>query len=1142
MPVHMGDPAASFQAATCGTHDGAEPGPAQSAHFGGVGALPAPAHHVEFKKVPSFRSAAVRLSRVDSARSQRSNRSGTGSFDGQASSITSARSSSRPPLSKCRDLCRNMVNNKTCSAFIYACIAFNTITIGMNDLYVERNNAHTLRAVIDVSDWAVLCVFTVEMALKMYAWGLGWSRKKTEEASKHEEFDSMIDNDDDDVGGYFSSNWNTFDCVIVVVSWSTAPLVYVAGTDGSIGRLVRAVRTARPLRALRSFDGTQDVLKTFPHAIPGMRDGITLLVFVFVVYAILGVNLFGVDGNFHGRCVVDDQNSTHGTKGLLQKDRGLEVLCGSAWRCGEGFRCSCRPEVLNDGTVQKKPWPFLDPETGDPGCLELGARRPWVDSAAPVPSCPDYGMTCFNNFAVAFLTCFKTITMDNWTVTMWWAQDAVHPIVGWLYFVSLVVLVSFNIVNLYVASISASYRQVRGQRLEINRIKKARRLRQAQSGHEARLVSGETNLEEEVENEAEPTFYVKFLGSMQPPRKRLNWVSHAFRQLVTYPQVIDECGSLVSSELLSLAIERSVVIKFGPEVGEWTLVSAANRVMANSARTPGGSPSRAMKPDGIEVGIGSIIGCGSLDGPAHENLRAQLLGVAHLEKEKVPVGHAEETFDNNVAPLFDVAVLLCIAGNTITMAIESFHGNAVPILPGFLSADNCCDAECIVRDEDRCPRSLLRISNEMSKFLNAAEVTFSVIFSVELVIKIVAHEGFLSHFLENFPLNMFDFFVVIASDAVLIASLFVKTNVSIAVLRLMRIIRAFRLVSGFPRLRMLFSKAYSAFVSILYVLFVLIFWHVIGALLAMQLFSCHARNAQNCALINDECPAGCSDFVGNPPLCVFDESQIYENCPWDENVNFNTFLNGIIVLVYVTTGEAWSDIMGRGMRSYASVWPGMVFFIVFHVIGFYMLYNLFIGVIVQEFELTDEQKEDMQLGFFRVKILKELKRMRLKRRHYRDRDEIALGGEQTNNSSNVLCGQKDLTIAEEEDEDSGLGFFLEDPNDQIQFTHESPIFFGILMPPTPNAQFPDEPKNCRAYVRDFLRNVWFDRLILFSICLSAASLAMESPIKEYNSLDPGDYSLHFRVLNFELHYEVAGSIPLRNFCSSFSPSLFTFRL
>jgi len=270
----------------------------------------------------------------------------------------------------------------------------------------------------------------------------------------------------------------------------------------------------------------------------------------------------------------------------------------------------------------------------------------------------------------------------------------------------------------------------------------------------------------------------------------------------------------------------------------------------------------------------------------------------------------------------------------------------------------------------------------------------------------------------------------------------------------------------------------------------------------MQLFSCHARNAQNCALINDECPAGCSDFVGNPPLCVFDESQIYENCPWDENVNFNTFLNGIIVLVYVTTGEAWSDIMGRGMRSYASVWPGMVFFIVFHVIGFYMLYNLFIGVIVQEFELTDEQKEDMQLGFFRVKILKELKRMRLKRRHYRDRDEIALGGEQTNNSSNVLCGQKDLTIAEEEDEDSGLGFFLEDPNDQIQFTHESPIFFGILMPPTPNVQFPDEPKNCRAYVRDFLRNVWFDRLILFSICLSAASLAMESPIKEYNSLDP----------------------------------------
>ncbi|KAJ1486534.1 hypothetical protein T484DRAFT_1789354 [Baffinella frigidus] len=46
---------------------------------------------------------------------------------------------------------------------------------------------------------------------------------------------------------------------------------------------------------------------------------------------------------------------------------------------------------------------------------------------------------------------------------------------------------------------------------------------------------------------------------------------------------------------------------------------------------------------------------------------------------------------------------------------------------------------------------------------------------------------------------------------------------------------------------------------------------------------------------------------------------------------------------------------------------GMLFFLIFFIVAFYMLYNLFIGVIVQEFELNEDQKEGMQLGYFRVK-------------------------------------------------------------------------------------------------------------------------------------------------------------------------------
>jgi hypothetical protein len=50
-------------------------------------------------------------------------------------------------------------------------------------------------------------------------------------------------------------------------------------------------------------------------------------------------------------------------------------------------------------------------------------------------------------------------TMLCFQVSMWWAEDSMNPVAGWAYFISLIVIVSFNIVNLYVAVISAAYRR-----------------------------------------------------------------------------------------------------------------------------------------------------------------------------------------------------------------------------------------------------------------------------------------------------------------------------------------------------------------------------------------------------------------------------------------------------------------------------------------------------------------------------------------------------------------------------------------------------------------------------------------------------------------------------------------------------------
>ena len=257
----------------------------------------------------------------------------------------------------------------------------------------------------------------------------------------------------------------------------------------------------------------------------------------------------------------------------------IAVMFESTFTDGTQPRCSCRPEVYTNRSVEPRPWAFLDPETGDPGCKEAGASpRPWADAVERVPSCPDFGMTCFNNFAVAFLTCFKIVTLDNWSHVMWWAQDTLHP---WarLYFLSLVFLVSFNIVNLYVAGIRASYQSVREARLKRKRLRNVRK-QQASSKHDSRPSSYKSNKDQDneeadtqpLEDQEDVSSKVNMIHFFQPARKRLCRVSHACRRLITYPQIIDECGQRVDGYLLTLAAERELKVTFGPNMGQWQIL------------------------------------------------------------------------------------------------------------------------------------------------------------------------------------------------------------------------------------------------------------------------------------------------------------------------------------------------------------------------------------------------------------------------------------------------------------------------------------------------------------------------------------------------------------------------------------------
>jgi predicted Holliday junction resolvase-like endonuclease len=457
-------------------------------------------------------------------------------------------------------------------------IIFNTIIMAMDDVYASRTKDSIVQRISVFSDWAILAIFTVEMLLKMIGLGVGFR------APEDETLDSEL-------AGYFASSWNRFDCFIVIISWILVPIAQVSGEN--VQNLVRVTRLARPLRALRdvrNLESVEMLLQTIPAALPAFMDVTNLLLFLLVVFSILTLNLWGLEGKMHGRCVVakdrTDFAANLSTSGFLQQP--APVLCGKdGFNCDPGFVCSCVPEVLADGSIEKRPYKFTDPVRGDTGCLWQGTQRPWTQGLQQdEPICPDFGFTCWDSFPLAMFTHFKVITLEGWSQTMWWSQASMNPWVAIVILVVLVILVTFNVVNLYVASISNAYRDVRKRHRDFDNKRKLERVqRKAEIQNEKDrlkkqredLIAIGEDVEEEEEEEKKDTLLDKIIAIHERLKVHrdatdpISPLSLTVRKFMVYPLIVDECGTLVDYTICRLLAERNLEVVFGPAAGNWSI-------------------------------------------------------------------------------------------------------------------------------------------------------------------------------------------------------------------------------------------------------------------------------------------------------------------------------------------------------------------------------------------------------------------------------------------------------------------------------------------------------------------------------------------------------------------------------------------
>jgi hypothetical protein len=238
------------------------------------------------------------------------------------------------------------------------------------------------------------------------------------------------------------------------------------------------------------------------------------------------------------------------------------------------------------------------------------------------------------------------------------------------------------------------------------------------------------------------------------------------------------------------------------------------------------------------------------------------------------------------------------------------------------------------------------MSAGLVSFVEGANTVFTWIFIVEMCLKLVGL-GFRGYMSDSF--NIFDFVIVWFSIVEMIMEATGGQGGAgggISALRTFRLLRVFKLARSWKELRQLLETilesvrdAANATVLLLIIMFIF-------TLLGMQLFG---GKFQGCGDGQDE--AGI--VVGSGQSRVYTKHTCFEEKP---RTHFDTFWWAFVTVFQVLTGENWNDALVLGIHAVGDV--AWIYFTLLNIVGNYMIMNLFLAILLANFEDPEEDEED----------------------------------------------------------------------------------------------------------------------------------------------------------------------------------------
>ena len=296
---------------------------------------------------------------------------------------------------------------------------------------------------------------------------------------------------------------------------------------------------------------------------------------------------------------------------------------------------------------------------------------------------------------------------------------------------------------------------------------------------------------------------------------------------------------------------------------------------------------------------------------------------------------------------------------------------------------------------------------------------FTAYFLMEMVVKIIGL-GFKGYGQDS--MNVFDAVVVVISVIEIIIGL--ATNSSgggmFSVFRAFRLLRVFRLARNWKELNQVINTVFSSLASIAYLSLILLLFIFIFALLGKEFFGfkfyfcefvenaeavcppgqkdvcpkhydcyvkCYDDNLYNttgsymaieasryndqarcdkyCVLGGDACDGSCWSAAGIECWAKVGHCDISRH-------NFDDIYTSIVTIFQVLTGENWNEVMYDGIRT--TSYLAALYFVVLTVMGNYIVLNLFLAILLDQFdhELKTEENERDPL---RISFIEELPRI-----------------------------------------------------------------------------------------------------------------------------------------------------------------------